>query len=494
MIGDPNGIIGRWNLDGVSWGRNTDADGTVYLWLAQPGVGELDVALYKDKGLTELVAFGQLSPPGTELPASITVAPENNSGLSGALEVTQATETEAISFGAIPLLTSWQLATLRAEWQTEDQPADPYMAGTSTVPLAQLPAGVTIPAAVPAVSYNSAAQVLTSTAVLAPAHLTELLQAAQGNAAAASYVNAVNALYVASQRQPVIDPDVLGPDDFRVPSSGAAAGNQPFGLWVTRRQWVDTQLGALQTAQGSGIAPSFTGMLGWMQNDLTYGPVTAKPWAPTTPVDGLEALWENLAQGVDVPAITTQLASDLCLQPQEFNALMDLWHADQAASAEPPGPPLSSADWRDAVSLLTQAAKTRFFAAWRAEENGLPLDFGSDTFIVCLREPQPGDWPPVPTPGAPLIDPATVPLTGLPEPTTGGQALQLWTARQAIEATLTSKIRSANESGGFQAMLQQALGDPNAGDPLPGRPRHPGPAADQHRPVGGGRRHDRDHD
>ena len=243
VIGDPNGIIGRWNLDGVSWGRNTDADGTVYLWLAQPGVGELDVALYKDKGLTELVAFGQLSPPGTELPASITVAPENNSGLSGALEVTQATETEAISFGAIPLLTSWQLATLRAEWQTEDQPADPYMAGTSTVPLAQLPAGVTIPAAVPAVSYNSAAQVLTSTAVLAPAHLTELLQAAQGNAAAASYVDAVNALYVASQRQPVIDPDVLGPDDFRVPSSGAAAGNQPFGLWVTRRQWVDTQLG-----------------------------------------------------------------------------------------------------------------------------------------------------------------------------------------------------------------------------------------------------------
>ena len=60
-----------------------------------------------------------------------------------------------------------------------------------------------------------------------------------------------------------------------------------------------------------------------------------------------------------------------------------------------------------------------------------------------------------------------MPLTGLPEPTTGGQALQLWTARQAIEATLTSKIRSANESGGFQAMLQQALGDPNAGDPLP---------------------------
>ena len=70
-------------------------------------------------------------------------------------------------------------------------------------------------------------------------------------------------------------------------------------------------------------------------------------------------------------------------------------------------------------------------------------------------------------PRTPLIDPAIVPLTGLPEPTAGGQALQLWTARQAIEATLTGDIRTANETGGFQAMLQQALGDPNAGDPLP---------------------------
>jgi pSer/pThr/pTyr-binding forkhead associated (FHA) protein len=479
VTGDPGGIIGRWNLDGVTWGLNTGPDGSVYLWLAQPGAGQLDVALYKDKGFTQLVAFGQLSPPGTGLPASITLAPENNSGLSGTIEVTQAIETQAISLGAIPQIAAWQLQALRADWLTEDHPADPYMAGISSVPLAAMPAGIGIPAALQtSVSYNATAQLVISTGVLAPADLVQLLQPAQGNAAATAYVNAVNALYVASQRQPVIDPDVIGPDDFRVPLAGAAAASQPFGLWVSRRGWADAQLIALgsitEAAPGGGTRPSFTGMLAWMHDDLTYGGVTAAPWAATTPVTALEALWENLAQGVTVPAIMTQLASDLCLTPQAFNRLMDLWHADQATAAVPPGPALTAADWGEVASLLTQAAKTRFFAVWRAEEAALPLDFGSATFIVSLREPLPGDWPPVPPPGppVPLIDPAIVPPTGLPEPTVlstpaGARALQFWTSRQAAEAALTTGLRTANETNGFQAMLEQALGDPDAGDPLP---------------------------
>ena len=249
----------------------------------------------------------------------------------------------------------------------------------------------------PSVSYNATAKLLTCTGVLAPADLGQLLQAAEGIADTAAYVSAANALYVASQRPPVIDPDVIGPDDFREPDPGGGA-NTPFGLWMTRRAWVDAQLKAIgaitEAAPGGGQRPSFTGMLGWMYNDLTYGAITVKPWAATTPSGSLEALWQNLAQGVTVPAITVQLASDLCLAPQEFNRLMDLWHADQASTAEPPGPTLTAADWREVASLLTQAAKTRFFAAWRAEEAALPLDFGSDTFIVALREPLPGDWPP----------------------------------------------------------------------------------------------------
>ena len=119
--------------------------------------------------------------------------------------------------------------------------------------------------------------------MLAPADLAQLLRPAQGNAAAASYVSAVNALYVASQRQPVIDPDVIGPDDFRVPVHRRGRGGtsrstcgSPGGTGSTR-SWA-----ALQTAQGSGSAPSFTGMLSWMQNHLTYGR-SPRPRGPPPP-------------------------------------------------------------------------------------------------------------------------------------------------------------------------------------------------------------------
>ena len=55
---------------------------------------------------------------------------------------------------------------------------------------------------------------------------------------------------------------------------------------------------------------------------------------------------------------------------------------------------LSDVDRRELFSLLAQAAKRRFFAAWRAEDAALPVVLG-DAFVVPLREPQAGDWPPV---------------------------------------------------------------------------------------------------
>ena len=159
-------------------------------------------------------------------------------------------------------------------------------------------------------------------------------------------------------------------------------------------------------------------------------------------------------------------------------------------------PPLSSADWREVASLLAQAAKTRFFAAWRAEEDaGCRSDFGPSTFIVSLREPQPGDWPPVLPPGTPLIDPAhraADRAARADRRRPGGPALD----QQAEPSRPPSpaEIRSANETGGFQAMLQQALGDPQAGDPLPVNIDTLAQQLDQHRPGGRGRRDDGDHD
>jgi len=466
---DLAGLITRWNLDGVTWDRNTDPDGTIYLTLSQPSAAEFDVSLYSDRPRTHLVASGQLPLPAASFPATISV--NGDSGLSGTIEVSGTTASQAITLQAIPALSSWQLQTLRAEWLAEDHPADAYTAVTSVTPLAALPASVTIPGPLQAeIAYDSSAKVLSCTGVMAPADLAQLLALAPAGTAGHAYTRAVRTLYVQSQRPPVIDPDVIGPDDFRSPVP-AAPGDpaQPYDVWLNRRTWVFTRLTALQGITASAPAgTAFTAMLNSMYSSVSYLTTNASPWAATTPVGDLEYLWENLAEGADVTANTLRVAGDLSLTVQAFNRLMDLRHQDQAAPADPRNPPLSDADWLEVASLLTGAAKTRFFAAWRAEEAALPLVFGPAAFVVSLTEPQPGDWPPVLPAGTPLIDPALVPLTGLPDPVAGARAIKFWHDRATQVAGLTSQLRSINEaSGGFQAMLEQALGDPAAGDPLP---------------------------
>ena len=474
-MGDTTALITRWNLDGVTWGRNTDPDGTIYLSLTQPSATEFSITLYQDQALTQQVASGQLATPAASFPAIIGVA--GPSGLSGTIEISAATPSQAISLGAMPELAAWQLQTLRADWLTEDHPADGYADGTTVVPLAALPAGLTIPAALqPGISYNAGEGLLISTGVMTPDILTQLLGQAPAGAAGQAYAGAVNTLYVQSQRPPVIDPDLIGPDDFRVPVPAvAAAPRQPFDIWVLRRTWVDAQLTAAAAAGTSAPAgTAFAAMLSWAaQAALSYGGTTATPWAASTPVTGLENLWQNLAQATDagtIAAITTQIAGDLGLSLQAFNRLMDLRHQDVAAAADPRSPALTEASWSEVASILVEAAKTRFSAAWRSEEDALAVPygplFGPSAFIVSLTEPQAGDWGPAPTAGPPLIDPTMVPPTGLPDPIAGGQAATLWQQRQGDVTALTTALQTAQEMNGFQAMLQLALGDPQSG-PLP---------------------------
>ena len=470
VILDPAGLIARWNLDGVTWGRNTDPDGTIYLTLSQPSAIEFDVSLYSDRPRAQLVASGQLPLPAASFPATISV--NGDSGLSGTIEISGTTASQAITLGAIPQLSSCQLQTLRADWLAQDHPADAYTAGTSVTPLAALPASLVIPAPLlTEIAYDSSAKVLSCAGVMAPADLAQLLALAPAGSAGHAYIRAVNTLYVQSQRPPVIDPDVIGPDDFRSPVPAAPGDpEQPYDLWLNRRAWVCAQLTALEGITASAPAgTAFTAMLGSMYSSLSYLTTTAAPWAATTTLGDLDNLWENLAEGADVPANTLRVAVDLGLSVQAFNRLMDLRHQDQAAAADPRNPALSDADWLEVASLLTEAAKTRFFAVWRAEEAALPLVFGPVAFVVSLTEPQPGDWPPVLPADTPLIDPAMVALTGLPDPVAGARAIKFWHDRHTQVAGLTSQLRSINEAagGGFQAMLQQALGDPAAGDPLP---------------------------
>src|SRR5262249_37793034 len=49
-------------------------------------------------------------------------------------------------------------------------------------------------------------------------------------------------------RLPIIDPDIIGPDDFRFPTAKVtpSAPDKAFDIWLTRRQWVDARLSKLK--------------------------------------------------------------------------------------------------------------------------------------------------------------------------------------------------------------------------------------------------------
>ncbi|MGZ8915536.1 MAG: hypothetical protein ACXW1Z_20815 [Methylobacter sp.] len=123
----------------------------------------------------------------------------------------------AISIALIPKLLLWRLKKLRANWRSQDFPVDVYSP-----------------------DYTPA-----------------------------------------SDQLPVVDPDVIGPDDFRRPDPA-----QPFfALWKTRRVWIDQRLDALASltktvvvGSTSVTVPDVNQVLASMYSPVTYGAASMTPW------------------------------------------------------------------------------------------------------------------------------------------------------------------------------------------------------------------------
>ncbi|MCB1985019.1 MAG: peptidoglycan-binding protein [Burkholderiales bacterium] len=129
--------IKRWNMKGVEWNRNTDADGLIYVNLTTPATGSSEVMLYRDKAMQQLMASGTIS-TSTEV---VNLLPENSSGLSGQIEIDHTVDSNKIRLIAIPKVLSWRLAYLRTVWKGKDWSSqsvvgsrplvDPDLIGTS---------------------------------------------------------------------------------------------------------------------------------------------------------------------------------------------------------------------------------------------------------------------------------------------------------------------------------------------------------------------------
>lgn len=413
-LGDGQDQITRWNLDGVAWKRNTDINGRIHVTLRRESANAFWVELYRDEQPTVLVAAGKRS----SAVGSVTLTEKNDSELSGIFEIKYTVGSDDIQISAIPDFLSWRLKHLRTLWKEQDFPTDPYTEG--------LPQEV------------------------------------------------VEELGYQHYPLPIIDPDVIGPDDFRDPFSG----NPAFDLWQTRRNWVDAQIQDLSSliheVNGQQV-PNIEDMFMKMYQPVTYGAVTVTPWANITVPADFDMLYEHVTQSV--VAKFTQVAkyrieTDLNLTVESFARLIEIRAKDQLATDDPQAEPVTAEQWREVYSILVQAQKRALYLEWANEEKQQGIMLGPKQFWISLREPVEGDWPPLPLehplPVAyPLVDPETLKLDDLPEPTAGQYAIAFWQTRRTKLDQIYKVLKSEREANGFDAMLQLAIGHPNPGDPLP---------------------------
>jgi hypothetical protein len=279
---------------------------------------------------------------------------------------------------------------------------------------------------------------------------------------------------------PMIDPDVIGPDDFRTPD----ANNKAFALWRRRRDWIDTELGDLRThtrtvTQGTGTVtvPDLEKMLDSMYVGRSYllgfvpgafppFPNVTVSWPSSTPKQNLISIYLGLSSGqldkIQVEQTVQKLNDELGLSVEAFYHLMTIRNKDATWATDFRNPRVEDAEWDEVISILAQARKYLLFPYWRGEEQTVKIEFGPGEFWISIREPVEGEWPPRRDSTSPLIDPELLKPADLPDSSVGDRARALLQARQEELAQVRSQLKAAREdpAGGFSAMLKMALGDP----------------------------------
>ena len=399
-IGDTGGQITHWNLSGVTWNQDTDADGVIYLSLTNPGATTWQVDLYADGGRTRQVASGT----STGATGSINLQPMGDSALTGTVDINYSADSSSISLQVFPLLLCWHFAQLRTLWAAEDFPPD--------IPAApsQVPGGspITWPIVDPDLVGGP---VLGASSPTAPQY-----------------------------------------DDFRHPSPG----NAPYDLWNARRTWVDVQLASLQGVKKPDGTPDLTALLATMYSTpVTYTGISSKiytvtPWASTTPLSAFPGLLVALGRAPGTPTMSatdalTSIQNDLHLTVESFVRLMTIKTQAETGTPNPP----TAADWQDAYAILVQTQKVAMFPYWIPEEQSVGILLGPRDFWIALQEP-----PSLPAwlassdarhqwqqdllirSGPPLIDPDLLGVSDFKasgSPPVGNPAYTLWTARYGVE-------------------------------------------------------------
>ncbi len=277
--------------------------------------------------------------------------------------------------------------------------------------------------------------------------------------------------------QPIIDPDVIGPDDMRWPFENhplevSILGFNPnriYMLWRKRRRWVDNRLRNFEqippTQVRNETVPDMQAMLESMLLPVAYdfNNETRTPWINPNTLDDLDLLHTKLSTGdADIVNDTLQhLREDLALEADAFCRLMELKRKHHFWSISNSDENLTNEEWYEFQSILVQIQKQRFFEVWRAEETSQNISLSPADFWISAQEPSTGSWPPVTLGQEPLIDPEKINRKHLPELKAGVRARDLWEQRKTEIKNITDALR--NTLPDYAAALLLAVGnaDPN---------------------------------
>lgn len=474
-------------------------DRMVRLWNAQtrrPSTGVVRAELYQDKPLQDssfeaqnLVASGDISTDS----GTVKLLPENKSGLYGVFDVAYTFDSNSISITALPEFLNWRLQHLRTLWKAQDWTTDVYEETQSAVTLKQLPANITLtspgntfPAPSEAIRYDrDRQQLIRSSGTMTLEERQNLLDLAPLSGEADSegevkqqFQEAVKQLFLVSQRLPIVDPDLVEPDDFRNPE----AGDKVFDLWNKRINWVGDRLKAfaaktkevpnqIQEQPPTLTVPDINAMFAAMSEVITYSETSISPvWASQFTFETFKDLRKQLNKG-DVAEVKLRLQDEFNLTVESFTRLMAI--ADQAAAWETDQreEKVSDEEWQEAYSILTQAQKIKLFATWRQEEKAIEAQlepnpgnpqevlFAPKYFWISLTQPQEGIWSQAPSETEPTIDPTVLKLKDLPDAVVGEQAIKLWNDRQKVITQIPDVLETKRKTDGFDPLLNLALGE-----------------------------------
>jgi hypothetical protein len=234
------------------------------------------------------------------------------------------------------------------------------------------------------------------------------------------------------QQSPSIDPDLVGPGDFRDQNP---VGNPCLILYNARRAWVDTRSEELRVElETNGVPATLT---------LVFGP-HEPDW------DGLAA--ELTGSAADAEAARAAIAG-LGLTMPAFDRLM----AIRAAAAAPaPADPPSAADLAELAAILTQSEKVRAYPTWVQEEENRNVRLNLQRFrLIDIGRVAETPWL-GPRAGrvawqealrrrsaAPVVDPVLLGPVDFRNPLPSGAVYQLWDGRRQFVQARIAQVGSA---------------------------------------------------